>query len=142
VRRQLLFGSLAGPGIALLALALAAPTTLKGQGATALNCDSAKTTADMRTCAVRELKDAKRDLDRYLREARRLASNRALLDSAQAVWQRFADLACRSAGSQYEGGTIQPVVVLSCLVDATRKRLHQIYDNFLRTSKTKLPEPQ
>jgi uncharacterized protein YecT (DUF1311 family) len=129
-----------GLSLGLFLLVACCPAILTGQ--TALNCDSAMTTADMRRCAVRDYKDAKRDLNRYFEEARRVATNRALLDSAQAVWERFRDLACRAVGSQYRDGTKQPVVVLTCLVRATRKRLREIYDDFLSRAKTTLPEPK
>jgi len=96
----------------LVAIALAVPTALEAQDSLRVACDSAMTTIDMRRCASRDLESAQRDLQRYLQEARRVAANRAQLDSSQAAWVRYRDVACRAAASEYEGGTMQPLVVL------------------------------
>jgi uncharacterized protein YecT (DUF1311 family) len=125
----------------VLVLALALPPFLGAQEAHPASCDSTLTTTEMRRCAARALETAKRDLNRYVREARRVAANRALLDSAQAAWERFRDVACRAAGSQRKRDTAQPVVVLNCLVDLTRRRMHEVYDHYLRSGTTALPEP-
>jgi len=126
----------------LFVLALAVPSTLGAQDSLRVACDSALTTIDMRRCASRDLESAQRDLQRYLQEARRVAANRAQLDSAQVAWLRYRDLACRAAGSEYEGGTMKPLVVLGCLTDLTHDRVRQLYNGHLRTSDTALPEPK
>jgi uncharacterized protein YecT (DUF1311 family) len=126
----------------LLPLVILLPSRLAAQDSAPISCDRAVTTMDMRRCASRALEQAKRDLSRYIEEARRLAANRALLDSAQAAWERFREMTCRAAGSQREGGTMKPVVVLNCLLDLTRRRLREVYDDYLRTSTTVLPEPK
>lgn len=130
-----------GLALGVLAIALSRPINLRAQVSTATSCDSTTTPSEMRRCAMRELAKARRDLRRYVAEARRLATKPALLDSAQALWERFRDLACRAAGSQYDGASNQPVVVLKCMVNATRKRLREVYDDFLRKSRTVLPAP-
>ncbi len=107
-----------------------------------MSCDSALTTVDMRRCASQALEQAKRDLNRYLQEARRLTAKRALLDSAQTAWERYREITCRAAGDEHQGGTMKPLVVLNCLLDLTRGRLHEVYDHHLRTSHTALPEPK
>ena len=118
------------------------PSLLAAQDSRATACRDAKTTVEMERCASRDLDQAKRDLDRYLQEARRVATNRALLDSAQALWEHYRDVACRAAGTEYEGGTIKPLVMLNCLTDLARNRVRQLYDHYLRTSDTSLPEPR
>jgi uncharacterized protein YecT (DUF1311 family) len=130
-----------GLALGVVALILSRPADLRAQVSTEASCDSAKTPSNMRRCAMREFDRARRDLRRYVAEAHRLATKPALLDSAQALWERFRDLACRAAGSQYDGASNQPVVVLKCMVNATRKRLREVYDDFLRKSRTVLPEP-
>ena len=126
----------------LLLPVLLPASLLAAQGSTTTACRDAKTTVDMERCASRDLEQAKRELDRYLQEARRLATNRALLDSAQAVWEHYRDVACRAAGSEYEGGTMKPLVMLNCLTDLARNRIRELYDHYLRTSQTSLPEPK
>jgi len=126
----------------LIPLVFLLPCTLQAQDSASLSCGSAKTTLDMQRCASNALEHAKRDLSKYLHEARRVASKSALLDSAQAAWERYREITCRAAGSQYEGGTMKPVVVLNCLLGLTRRRLHEVYDDYLRTSDTPLREPK
>ena len=126
----------------LIALAMAIPSTIRAQDSLPVACDSAMTTIDMRRCDSRDLESAQRDLQRYLQEARRVAANRAQLDSSQVAWLRYRDVACRAAASEYEGGTMQPLVVLGCLTDLTRDRIRQLYNGHLRTSDTALPEPK
>jgi len=123
-------------------LALFLPSLLLAQDAHATACRDAKTTVEIERCASRDLDQAKRELDRYVQEARRVATNRALLDSAQALWEHYRDIACRAAGSEYEGGSIKPVVMLNCLTDLARNRIRDLYDHYLRTSDTPLPEPK
>jgi uncharacterized protein YecT (DUF1311 family) len=126
----------------VVALALAIPSTLIAQDSLRVACDSAMTTIDMRRCTSRDLESVQRDLQRYLQEARRVAANRAQVDSSQAVWLRYRDMACRAAGSEVEGGTMKPLVVLGCLRDLTRDRIRQLYNGHLRMSDTTLPEPK
>ena len=118
------------------------PTVAYGQDSLAASCDSAVTTFEMRQCTSRKLERAKSELQRYLGEARRLALNGKLLDSAQVAWERFRDVECRASGAQYEGGTMQPLVVLSCLESLTRERIRHLYDDYIRTSDSPLPEPK
>jgi hypothetical protein len=73
----------------ILLLALFLPSLLAAQDSLATRCRDKTTTVDMERCASRDLDRAKRELDRYLEEARRLATNRALLDSAQSVWEHY-----------------------------------------------------
>ena len=125
----------------LLVLIVALPSVLPAQDSTRFACDTAVTTIDMRRCASDTLVAVERELQRYLQEARRVTANRAQLDSSQVAWVRYRDLACRAEASEYEGGTMQPLVVLGCRTKVTRERIHQLYDGHLRTSDTKLPEP-
>ncbi len=48
------------------------------------------------------------------------------LKSAQAAWVKYRDLQCRAAGQQYQGGTIQPLVVNQCLILVTMHRIEEI----------------
>jgi|SRR5690348_13099082 len=126
----------------LLVPLLLLPSGMAAQGSRSMACDSAATTIDMRRCASQTLEQAKHDLSRYLQEARRATAKRALLDSAQTAWEHYREITCRAAGAEYEGGTMKPLVVLNCLLDLTRRRLHEVYDHYLRTSDTTLPEPK
>jgi uncharacterized protein YecT (DUF1311 family) len=126
----------------VMAVALLVPSVLGAQDSSRTSCESAKTTAEMRRCISRGLQAAERDLQRYLEEARRRAANRALLDSVQIAWKEYRDLACRAAGGEHNRGTKQPPAVLGCLLDLTRRRIHEVYEHYLRTSSTAFPEPE
>ena len=117
-------------------------TELFGQDSLRATCDTASTTYQMRQCASRDLTAARTELDRYLAEARRVAGKRSMLDSAQSAWERYRDISCRSAASQYEGGTMQPLVEVSCLAERTRARIRELYESYLRAADTSLPEPK
>ena len=125
----------------LLTVWLTAPLTLRAQDSLRAACDTAITTLDMRRCVSRDLDEAERQLQRYLREARRHAADRALLDSAETAWAQYRDVACRAAGSQYQGGTMMPLVVLGCRLALTRNRTHELWDHYLRVDEV-LPEPR
>ena len=117
-------------------------TDLRGQDSLRAACDAASTTYQMRQCASRDLTAARAELDRYLAEARRVAAKRPVLDSAQSAWERYRDISCRSAASEYEGGTMQPLVEVSCLAQRTRARIRELYESYLRAADTSLPEPK
>jgi uncharacterized protein YecT (DUF1311 family) len=103
-------------------------------------CDSAMTTLAMRQCLSGALDRADSALARYLKEARHQAQNAALLDTTQVVWERYRSFSCRAAGTQYEGGTMLPVVVLTCRLELTRARTHQLWTDYLQPDDS-LPEP-
>ncbi len=65
-----------------------------------------------------------------------------LVPSVVGAWKRYRDLACRAAGNEFSRGTAQPLAVLGCLLDLTRRRIHELYEHYLRTSDTALPEPK
>src|SRR6266705_4181155 len=108
------------------------PSGVTAQESPSKVCAGAKTTVDMERCTSRVLEEAKSDLSRYLHEARRVTTNRALLDSAQAAWERYRDLTCRAAGRQH-------VDILNCLSALTRRRVRELYDHYLTGTKTGVP---
>jgi uncharacterized protein YecT (DUF1311 family) len=52
------------------------------------------------------------------------------LKSAQAAWVKYRDLQCRAAGQQYQGGSIQPLVVNQCLTLVTEHRIEEIKEAY------------
>ena len=118
----------------VLVTLLLLPSGVTAQEAPSRACADAKTTVDMERCASRVLAEAKSNLSKYLHEARRATTNRALLDSAQAAWERYRDLTCRAAGRQH-------VDILNCLSALTRRRVRELYDHYLTGTKTGVPPP-
>jgi uncharacterized protein YecT (DUF1311 family) len=116
-------------------------STALAQQPTALNCDTALTTAAMRSCWGVAARQADSILQLYFREARRGALNRALLDSSQTAWVSYREIACRAAGSEFEGGTLQPIAALVCYFDVTRFRTRSIWNGYLSQDDSALPAP-
>jgi len=126
-------------GLAICAPAV--PTPARAQDSTAVSCDSAFTTYDMRRCLGAELREAEGQMATYLAAARREVAFVALLDSTQAAWLQYRSLECRAASDIWEGGTGQPVVQLQCLVDLTRTRTSEVWHDYLYAGDSGLPDP-
>jgi len=77
-----------------------------------------------------DLADARRDTDADLVKYQRTAIQK--LKAAEQAWIQYRDLHCDAAGQQYEGGSMQPMVVSDCLKQATDHRIEEIkqaYEN-------------
>lgn len=122
----------------LTALVLAVPGAVAGQPPP--SC-AGPTTAEMRICTAERLRSAEKDLERYLEAARSVARPPASLDSAQAAWAGYRDQACRAAAGQFEGGSLQPVVMLDCRLRLTRERILELWRAYLAEQGV-LPEPK
>jgi uncharacterized protein YecT (DUF1311 family) len=100
-----------------------------------------ETTAEVRICASERLRAAEKELQRYLEATRQVARPPSALDSAQAAWVAYRDQACRAAAGQYEGGSLQPVVMLDCRLRLARERTLELWRAYLAEAGT-LPEPR
>jgi uncharacterized protein YecT (DUF1311 family) len=60
------------------------------------------------------------------RSTRARANQPATLDSAQTVWVAFRQAQCVAASDQFDGGSLQPVVFLSCWIEVTQERLRSL----------------
>jgi uncharacterized protein YecT (DUF1311 family) len=52
------------------------------------------------------------------------------LKDAQAAWVKYRDLQCSAAGQQFEGGTVEPVIIARCMATTTRHRIEEIEDTY------------
>ena len=109
-------------------------------------CESQAATVSFDTCYADQLKQVDQDLNHLYRAAllafeqdiaashRRSDSSQLGYDSTalfdlkatQTEWTKYRDLQCRAAGQQFEGGSIQPIVVDRCLILVTRERIDDI----------------
>lgn len=109
-------------------------------------CAAITTMADFNVCYAEEFRKEDMDLNHLYRGAlvvlehdlddalKRSAKDEAGyaksaiddLKSAQAAWVKYRDLECRAAGQQYQGGSIQPLVVNQCLILVTEHRTEEI----------------
>jgi len=88
-----------------------------------------QTQADMNACAAATFGDADDALNAaYRRITARLAgkpAGRSLVE-AQRAWIRFRGAECDLATSTSEGGSIRPMLILSCMENLTRKRTAEL----------------
>jgi uncharacterized protein YecT (DUF1311 family) len=48
------------------------------------------------------------------------------LKATQAEWAKYRDLQCTAAGQQFQGGSIQPIVIDKCMIFVARHRIDEI----------------
>jgi uncharacterized protein YecT (DUF1311 family) len=53
-------------------------------------------------------------------------NEKPLLIQAEKDWVKFRDSHCKFETSQYEGGSIQPLIYSTCLEELTKKRIAEI----------------
>jgi uncharacterized protein YecT (DUF1311 family) len=104
----------------------------------AVNCAEAVTQVDMTYCADRAWKLADEDLnlaygfaqtmmkqiDAALPQDQRGAEQ--ALREAQRAWIAFRDAGCKAEGYRVAGGSMQPMVVATCLERVTRARTEEL----------------
>ncbi len=53
-------------------------------------------------------------------------NEKPMLIQAEKDWVKFRDSHCKFEASQYQGGSIQPLIYSSCLEELTKKRIAEI----------------
>jgi len=101
-----------------------------------LNCDEARTQADLNQCAALEADQADADLNRIYpqvvaayAEMDRDGETKegvARLRAAQRAWIAFREAECALAGYQALGGSLEPLLVSGCEADLTRRRTAEL----------------
>ncbi|KZD11554.1 lysozyme inhibitor LprI family protein [Oceanibaculum pacificum] len=95
--------------------------------ATAADCGDATTQAEMNACAGAAFEAADKELNvLYFQMRQRLAGETealARLRDAQRAWVTFRDTECAFASGGVEGGSVQPMIRLMCLEQATARRV-------------------
>jgi uncharacterized protein YecT (DUF1311 family) len=109
-------------------------------------CEANAAKVDFDTCYADQFKGADQDLNRLYRNAMlafqadvadahkrkdesQLSYDAAALfdlKAAQDAWTKYRDLHCRAAGQQFQGGSIQPIVVNRCMILVTLHRIDEI----------------
>ena len=116
----------------ILVALIVLPRTMHAQDSTGSHsaCRTVETTAEIRQC----LNAANIRADTLLRTALQQARSRAMyplaLDSAQAAWDSYRSVQCRAESSQFEGGSLQLVVYLSCRLTLTQARARYVTSLF------------
>ncbi|HEV7317261.1 MAG TPA: lysozyme inhibitor LprI family protein [Ensifer sp.] len=90
-------------------------------------CADASDQATMNACADKALKASDAELNTLYKQIQgRLkddADKTKLLVAAQRAWIAFRDAECDFDSSGVSGGSVQPMIVLQCRDDLTRKRI-------------------
>lgn len=95
--------------------------------ATATDCGDADSQAEMNACAGAAFETADKELNvLYFQMRQRLTGETealARLRDAQRAWVAFRDAECAFASGGVEGGSVQPMIRLMCLEQATAARV-------------------
>lgn len=109
------------------------------------DCKAPQTQADMTICAGKDHEKADKALNAaYQKLSKQLAERDKTADAsskgatdalvtAQRAWVTFRDANCALAGFQARGGTMEPMLIASCLADMSSKRadeLRQLSEGF------------
>ena len=93
---------------------------------TAPPCNPNKTQMDLNQCAAKELKKSDKILNQLYKKimTRNANSPRAKKNmvKAQLAWIKYRDAACFYESDKYRGGSIQPLIRLSCMSTLTKER--------------------
>ncbi|QLF71089.1 DUF1311 domain-containing protein [Peteryoungia desertarenae] len=106
----------------------------------AVDCANAMTQMDMNICAGQDYQAADDEMNAQWRKTRALlaewdksvesrgetASEQLL--AAQRAWLSYRDRQCAVEGAAVEGGSMQPLIVASCLAKLTRLRTEDLSD--------------
>ncbi|MEB3218263.1 MAG: lysozyme inhibitor LprI family protein [Nostocales cyanobacterium 94392] len=93
-----------------------------------VNCNNPQTTLEMRVCAGKSYETADKKLNQVYRQLKPKlnAKQQKRLVDAQTAWIQFRDKSCAFEGAFAEGGTLEPVLKLSCLTDVTQQRVKDL----------------
>ena len=104
-----------------------------------VDCSNAQTQADMNQCAADDYRKADAAMNAQWAETRAamLAWDKATppsqdngaakrLLASQRAWLAYRDAACDVEGYSVEGGSMQPLIVSSCLAELTTRRTEEL----------------
>lgn len=93
-----------------------------------LNCNNPQTQAEMNYCSALDYQTADQRLNQVYQQLRPElpAASREDLVNAQRAWIKLRDADCELARSQFEGGSIAPLIHNTCLSGATNKRTREL----------------
>jgi uncharacterized protein YecT (DUF1311 family) len=92
------------------------------------NNSFAQTQMEMNQTANTNYKKADAQLNKVYKQLMLILDKdeKPLLIQAEKDWVKFRDSHCKFEASQYEGGSIQPLIYSSCLEELTKKRIAEI----------------
>ncbi|NVK35724.1 MAG: DUF1311 domain-containing protein [Rhodobacteraceae bacterium] len=93
--------------------------------AQALDCNNANTTYEMRECEAIELQKADDLLNQTYKKIRNDLDDKGktILRDAQRAWIVFRDAECERLADMARGGSIAPLIRISCITSMTQQRV-------------------
>ena len=104
----------------------------------AQNCDDPQVQYEMNACAQIDWEEADIELNVAYKQARaamrridalqpanKVGAVTALRD-AQRAWITFRDAACEAESILFRGGSMEPLILASCMADLTRRRTNDL----------------
>ncbi|MBB1192607.1 hypothetical protein DNC80_02860 [Flavobacterium sp. SOK18b] len=87
-----------------------------------------QTQLEMNKAADAKYKKADAELNKAYKQLLSILdqNDKLLLIQAEKDWVKFRDSSCKFESSQYEGGSIKPLIYSTCLEELTRKRILEI----------------
>lgn len=94
------------------------------------NCADRETQLELNVCSFRDYLRADMELNRTWAAVTKKVSGKGaafgLLREGQRAWLTYRDKQCAVWGKWYEGGSIAPLIINSCLTDITRFRTKEL----------------
>lgn len=92
------------------------------------NISLAQTQSEMNATAHAQYKKADAELNKVYKQLMLILDKKEkpLLIQAEKDWIKYRDSHCKFDASQYEGGSMQPLIYSTCLEQLTRKRITEI----------------
>ncbi|HLA55534.1 MAG TPA: lysozyme inhibitor LprI family protein [Flavobacterium sp.] len=89
---------------------------------------AAQTQLEMNKAADAEYKKADAELNKVYRQLVEMLdkNGKQMLIIAEKDWLKFRDSHCRFNASQFDGGSIEPLIYSTCLEELTRRRIDEI----------------
>ena len=95
-----------------------------------LNCDEPITQLELNQCAAIESVQTEKKLQAIYHQLETQNSEDLeqlnLLKQNQSIWLKYRETSCQYASSQYEGGSIQPLIYSSCITGLTKERVENL----------------
>lgn len=112
-------------------------------GASAADCDDAKSTAEINACADKAFEEADTALNRVYKQALAAVPKRAIeppydaksweaaLRESQRAWLAYRDSECKTHQSMFwGGGSGTSAVVLGCMTEKTKARTKELTESY------------
>lgn len=96
--------------------------------------NNASSTVDLRECLVKELRHYDEELNSIYRNLQKLLTQKEQisLKQAQHAWLMFRSAECDFAAFREQPGTIAPIIITSCYIEMTKKRVKDLKEYILQ----------